>query len=109
MPKSPTRRSTNYLRAWRERAGLTQEQLAEKVGTSGNVISLLESGDRGLGDKWLRKLAPVLGTTPGILLDHHPDDAKDNPFVAWNTMAPEDKALVHDMIESINKRRAQRG
>lgn len=53
---------------------MTQDQLAEKVGTAGNVIGLLESGERGLSDKWLRKLAPHLGTTPGFLLDHSPHD-----------------------------------
>src|SRR3990167_10236693 len=46
----------NHLRAWREFRGLTQEQLAELADTKGSTISLLESGDRGLGDKWLRKL-----------------------------------------------------
>lgn len=51
---------------------MTQEQLAERVGTAGNVIGLIESGQRGLSDKWLRKLAPELGTTPGFLLDHSP-------------------------------------
>lgn len=62
----------NHLRAWREHRGLTQAQLAAVVGTEGSVISLLESGDRRLSDKWLRRLAPVLGTTPGFLLDYNP-------------------------------------
>jgi len=53
---------------------MTQAELAEKVGTSDNVISLLESGERGLSHKWLLKLAPALGTTPGFLLDYDPND-----------------------------------
>lgn len=81
MSKRTTKESVNHLRAWRERANLTQDQLAEKVGTAGNVIGLLESGERGLSDKWLRKLAPHLGTTPGHLLDYHPDDV-DASFLA---------------------------
>lgn len=51
---------------------MTQEQLANEIGTAANVISLLESGERGLSHKWLLKLAPALGTTPGFLLDHDP-------------------------------------
>lgn len=54
---------------------MTQAQLAEKVGTTDNVISVLESGARGLSDKWLRKLAPALNTRPGFLLEFDPSDA----------------------------------
>ncbi len=68
----------NYLRAWREHRGLTQAKLAEAVGTTGAVISLLESGERGLSDKWLRKLAPVLRTRPGHLLEVDPADVDDD-------------------------------
>lgn len=64
----------NHLRQWREFRRMTQEQLAAKIETTGAVISLLESGDRQLSPKWLRKLAPALGTTPGYLLDHDPND-----------------------------------
>jgi transcriptional regulator with XRE-family HTH domain len=67
----PERRG-NHLRAWRELRGLTQAQLAAIVGTEGSVISLLESGDRAISDKWLRRLAPALETTPGLLLDFEP-------------------------------------
>lgn len=64
----------NHLKAWRKHRRLTQEELAERVGTTKAVISNLETGSRGLSDKWLRKLAPALGTTPGFLLDYSPDD-----------------------------------
>lgn len=93
MTKRPTKESVNYLRAWREHAGLTQEQLADKVGTAGNVIGLLESGERGLSDKWLRKLAPHLGTTAGHLLDYHPDDV--------------DASFLAEVIEAGKQNRAQ--
>jgi transcriptional regulator with XRE-family HTH domain len=53
---------------------MTQVRLAALVGTEGSVISLLESGDRSLSDKWLRRLAPALDTTPGLLLDHDPEN-----------------------------------
>ncbi len=80
----------NFLRAWREHRGMTQSKLAEMVDTTGAVISLLESGDRGLSDKWLRRLAPVLGTTPGHLLDVHPDEAPNDYEQIWARI-PEDR------------------
>jgi transcriptional regulator with XRE-family HTH domain len=63
----------NYLRAWREFRKMTQEKLAESVGTNANMIQYLETGERGLSAKWLRRLAPELDTTPGLLLDHDPE------------------------------------
>jgi transcriptional regulator with XRE-family HTH domain len=74
MARRAAKESVNHLRAWREFRRLSQQQLGEAVGTAGNVIGALESGERGLSDKWLRKLAPALGTTPGFLLDYHPED-----------------------------------
>jgi transcriptional regulator with XRE-family HTH domain len=80
----------NHLRAWREFRGLTQTQLAALVDTQGSVISLLESGDRRLSDKWLRRLAPPLDTTPGLLLDYDPQDIDQAVIETFNQL-PEEK------------------
>jgi len=106
MGKKSTKAAANHLRAWRELAGLTQDQLAELVGTAGNVIGLLEAGQRGLSDKWLRKLAPHLGTTPGFLLDHHPDDMNNDLFDVWGRIPDDRKSEAREMLEVIAKRRA---
>lgn len=73
----------NHLQAWREFKRMSQEELAEGAGTTGSVISLLESGERGLSAKWLRRLAPVLGTTPGMLLDHDPRELDSDVIDMW--------------------------
>lgn len=52
---------------------LTQEELAKEVGTSTNMIQYLETGERGLSAKWLRRLCGPLNTTPGMLLETDPD------------------------------------
>lgn len=91
----------NYLRAWREHRGLTQSQLAESIGTEGSVISLLESGDRGLSDKWLRRLAPPLGTTPGILLDFHPEAVDEAQFEHWSRVRDAQNPQLRSMIDSV--------
>lgn len=69
---------------------MSQDQLAALADTAGNVISQLETGDRGLSDKWLRKLAPLLGTTPGFLLDHDPNNL-DTAFIEAAMAVPQDK------------------
>lgn len=92
MAGRTTKKSVNHLRAWREYRGLTQAELAEKVGTTDNVISLLESGGRRLSDKWLYKLAPALNTRPGFLLEFAPEDADLAILEAITDVAPDRKA-----------------
>jgi transcriptional regulator with XRE-family HTH domain len=75
MPRKAAKPSVNHLRAWREYRGLTQAQLAEKIDTTDNVISMLESGDRQLSPKWLNRLADALNTKPGFLYQFDPNDA----------------------------------
>lgn len=53
---------------------MTLEEVGDAIGTTKAVIQQLESGRMALSHKWLLKLAPVFGTTPGFLLDHDPND-----------------------------------
>lgn len=75
--------SQNHLKAWREHAGLSQDELAGKLDTTKGVISLLESGKRGLSDKWLRRLAEVLNTRPGHILDIDPNEIDNDLLDIW--------------------------
>jgi len=95
----------NHLRAWRELRGMTQAQLAESVGTTGAVISLLESGARGLSDKWLRRLAPVLGTKPGHLLETDPADVDTDVMEIWADIPEEDRAQAREILNTFRRRR----
>jgi transcriptional regulator with XRE-family HTH domain len=94
-------REPNFLRAWREYRGLTQARLAESVDTTGAVISLLEAGERGLSDKWLRRLAPVLGTTPGNLLDMDPHDVDHDIFEIINSMPKEMQEQAKSVLKAL--------
>lgn len=82
---------------------MSQEDLAKLVGTAGNVIGLLESGERGLSDKWLRKLAPALGTTPGFLLDHDPEDIDRDLLEAVREISSADKPKVLRILKEFRK------
>jgi transcriptional regulator with XRE-family HTH domain len=95
----------NFLRAWREHRGMTQAKLAEAVGTTGAVISLLESGDRGLSDKWLRKLAPVLRTRPGHLLEVDPGTVGDDILDIWAEIPEERRDQARDVLRTFRQRR----
>jgi transcriptional regulator with XRE-family HTH domain len=59
----------NCLKALRQQAGLTQGELAERIGKSQGYIGDLERGDRrGLTVTTLERLADVLGCTTDELL-----------------------------------------
>ena len=90
----------NYLQAWRKFRRMTQEELAEAIGTTTPVISLLESGQRPLSAKWLRRIAPVLDTTPGFLLDHDPDELPTDVIDIWNHIADRDKPRALKVLQA---------
>jgi transcriptional regulator with XRE-family HTH domain len=62
------------LRAARQKAGLTQSELAELAGVARGTVHRLETLERGGYPRTLRKLATALGVTPAHLVgDHHPE------------------------------------
>lgn len=93
----------NYLREWRLFRGLTQQQLATKVSTNANMIQYLESGERGLSAKWLRRLAPALDTTSGMILDHDPETLDDDVIEIWATASNREKRQIADIARALVK------
>ena len=67
-PSSPPHR----VREWRERSGLTQAQLGERVGRSATEISRFERGERDLYLRDLKMIAAAMNIDAGQLLN--PDD-----------------------------------
>lgn len=92
----------NYLQQWREFRKLSQEQLADKVGTTKSVISLLENQKRPLSDKWLRKFADALDTTQGRILDTDPNSARAEYLDLWDhKLRKEDQARALRVLRSL--------
>jgi transcriptional regulator with XRE-family HTH domain len=59
----------NRLHELRKAKGFSLEALADRVGTTKMQIQRLEKGTRRLSDHWIYRLAPVLGVSPGMLLE----------------------------------------
>ncbi len=57
-----------HLRGFRQRAVMSQEQLAEKSGVARDTISKLETGQRKAYPSTIRKLAAGLEVEPRLLL-----------------------------------------
>ncbi|MEL6825695.1 MAG: helix-turn-helix transcriptional regulator [Pseudomonadota bacterium] len=94
----------NNLRAWREFRNLTQEELAELVGTTAAVISLLENGQRGLSATWLQRFAPHLQVSPGFLLDHAPGDLTTDMLEIWASVPEADQGKVIATLKQYSAR-----
>lgn len=91
----------NFLRQWREYRKLRQQDLADLVGTNQNMIAYLESGERALSAKWLRRLAPALSTTPGLLLDHDPEDLDSDILYIWTHANPHQRRQISDLAKVV--------
>lgn len=67
-PSRPTASLPNRIRPLREERGLTQDTLAERVGTTKMQISRLERGERRLTQGWMEKIGAALACPPAALL-----------------------------------------
>jgi transcriptional regulator with XRE-family HTH domain len=65
---SPSTRDRWYLAEWRQFRELTQEQLAERVGSSKGYISDLENSERRYNQDLLERFAKALDCKPWQLL-----------------------------------------
>ncbi len=67
-PSRPAASLPNRIRPLREERGLTQDTLAERMGTTKMQVSRLERGERRLTQGWMEKIAAALACHPADLL-----------------------------------------
>ena len=101
MAKQDKNAGPNHLKAWRDYRGMSQSELAEKVGTNANMIGYLETGERGLSAKWLRRLAPALKTTPGMLLDHDPSELDADILDIWGSADQRQRRQISEVARAL--------
>lgn len=101
MNDSDKNAGPNNLEAWRKFRGMTQAALAEAVDTTHNMIGYLESGERALSAKWLRRLAAALDTTPGMLLDHDPKELDADIIDIWASADLRERRQLIDLAKVV--------
>lgn len=77
------------IRLLREAAGMSQKELAYRVGTTASYISQIESGSRKWPRKFIGPLARTLDVTPSYLGRAARKIVDDAEFVDWSPVAPE--------------------
>ena len=78
---TPDKPAKLFLAEWRERRGLSQEALAERVGTTKASISRWENFERDMTTNVLAAIAAALNLEP-IQLFRHPDEPNLDDMLA---------------------------
>ena len=100
------------IKVARKRAGLTQEQLAEKIGISTNAVAKLENNLMTASLQTLVNIADVLGIDIDYLLcESYPTNRENNIDVFLNGLIDElsqqDKEFIIHVINGLKLYRAQ--
>ncbi|MFK5600219.1 XRE family transcriptional regulator [Methylobacterium sp. HMF5984] len=73
-PLGTMRRMQNNLSALRKKRGWSQDEMAERMGTTRNQLAKLEGGARRLSDVWISRAAAALGVDAGQLVTTAKDE-----------------------------------
>jgi len=91
-----------FLRQWRKHRGLSQERLAERIGTTKSRISELETGRERYNQDVLEMLADALECEPGDLLMRDPaHDPSCGIFETLRRIPEPDLPRVQKVIEAM--------
>jgi len=100
--KKPAVRRRIFLKQWREFRGLTQEQLADRVGWSVGNVSQLERGLQGYSQEGLEALAEALQCDPGQILTVDPT-GDDAIWSIWERAKPGERHMIVELAKTVVK------
>lgn len=112
MTRKP--KQTHYLRAWREAAGLSLRQLADRLTDDAGEplvsyasLSRIEAGRQPYSQPILEALAEALHCTPADLLARHPlvPRREQRLLALWDQMDERQKAQVLAVVEALARLR----
>jgi len=93
----------NHLHAWMKHRGVKGVELAKALGgtVTPGMVSDLANSNRALSAKWLRRIAPILDTTPGMLLDHDPTILDADVIEMWGSASQRQKAQIANIAKTL--------
>ena len=88
--------------ARRQELGLTQEQLAEKMGVSLQMISNLELGKKAIRPENLLKLSEILSVSADYLLSGRRSETEGSHFAKkYLQLSGEHQRIIGELIDSL--------
>src|SRR3954470_510444 len=94
------KRLKTYIRDWRKFRNLSQEKLAEIVGTSPANLSRIESAEQDYTQSMLEAIAAALDTDAATLLRRRPGD-NDDIWPVWERATPAQRVQITEIAKTI--------
>ena len=95
------------LKQARQRAGLTQQDLAEEAGLSVAFISRVERGSSHINLKRLSEFCKILGVSEGSILNGVSDSSNDYLYEEFDSIlkscSPEKQKLIYNIAKLISE------
>src|SRR5271167_3095617 len=95
MAKKP-----QYFREWRKHRGLTQEQLAERIGITRSYLTKIERGDRRYDQPFLEAAAEALRCDPGDLITRDASQP-ESIWTIWDQLEPHERVQATVIIRAL--------
>lgn len=92
----------HFIREWRKHRGLTQEQLAERIGITKSYLSKIESGKKRYDQPFLEAAAEVLQCEPADLIIRDPSDP-DGIWSIWDQLQPAQRTQVVEIAKTLKR------
>ena len=93
-------RQPHYIKEWRKYRGLTQEQLAERIGIARSYLTKIERGTRRYDQPFLEAAADALRCEPGDIIMRDPTE-QDGIWSIWDTLNPLERQQAVAVIRAI--------
>lgn len=92
----------HYIKEWRKFRGLTQVQLAERIGIDRAYLSKIESGKRRYDQPFLEAAAVVFQCAPADLIIRDPTDPA-GIWSIWETLDAPQRTQVVEIAKTIKR------
>lgn len=92
----------HFIKEWRIHRGLTQQQMADRVGIDKSYLSKIENGKKRYDQPFLEAAAEVLNCEVADLIQRDPNDS-EAIWALWDKMQPVQKAQLVEIAKTLRK------